>query len=113
MRAPATSPRSATRCGRPATTRAWARHEPGRFRLRPCHMAGARRGPGAEMSCLNPKTLADYANGKLGANQVERIEKHLGGCAGCRAVRTRVERVSDTLRIIADTAPPSLTSANS
>lgn len=60
------------------------------------------------MGCVEPKTLADLNRGRLDEAEAARISAHLAGCAKCRSKSNRVQRVTDTLAVIADTMPPSL-----
>lgn len=55
-----------------------------------------------------PHVWADLAAGRLAAPRAAALEEHAGACEPCRAVRSRVGGVAQTMAALGDASPPRL-----
>jgi len=50
--------------------------------------------------------LSAYLDGELGADEAAQVERHLAGCAECRARLGALERIAGIMRQVRHSAPP-------
>jgi hypothetical protein len=53
------------------------------------------------MSHVRPDRLADFARGRLGDGRMEKVSRHVDGCAHCKTALERVRVAQDTLKAAA------------